>query len=94
MNSLGATSGQDGIALVEGDPGLLGAGRSEKGLETFAQRAASSIIVLHCTVLDLLADVYTISGYSTALTTSLIQTRYRYVYKVKVFNRNALKQNI
>lgn len=69
MNSLGATSGQDGVPLVEGNPGLLGAGGSKKGLETFAQRAASSIIVLHGPVLDLLAEAYKMSGYSTALTT-------------------------
>ncbi len=56
MNSLGAASGQDGVPLAEGDPGLLGAGGSEKGLETFAHRAASSVIVLHCLILDLLAE--------------------------------------
>lgn len=67
-NSLGPTSGQYGVSLAEGDPRLLGAWGSEKGLETFAQRAASSIIVLHCPVLDLLAKAYTISGYFTALT--------------------------
>lgn len=70
MNSLGATSGQDGIPLAEGDPGLLSAGGSEKSLETFAQRAASSVIVLHCPVLDLLDEAYKISGYSIALTNS------------------------
>lgn len=80
MNSLGATSGQDGVPLVEGDPGLLGAGGSEKRLDPFAQRAARSVIVLHCLVLDLLAEANTKSGYSTALTTTLIQTRYQYVF--------------
>lgn len=49
----GATGGQDGISLAEGDPGFLGAGGSEKGLETLAERAASSVIVLHCPILDL-----------------------------------------
>lgn len=66
MNSLCATSGQDGVPLVEGDPGLLGAGGSEKGLETFAHRTTSSVVILHCPVLDLLAKAYKISGYSTA----------------------------
>lgn len=64
-NSLGATSGQDGVPLVEGDPGLLGAGSSEESLKTFAQRAASSIIVLHCPVLHLLAEAHKICVYIT-----------------------------
>lgn len=70
MNSLGATSGQDGVSLAEGDPGFLSAGGSEKSSETFAKRAASSIIVLHCPVLNLLAEAYNMSGYSTSLTSS------------------------
>lgn len=56
INSLCAASGQDGIPLIEGDPWLLGAGGSEKRLETFAHRTASSIIVLHCPILDLLTE--------------------------------------
>lgn len=68
MNSLGTTSGQDGVPLSERDPGFLCAGGSEKGLETFAHRTASSIIVLHCAVLDLLAEEYKRSDYSTDLT--------------------------
>lgn len=56
INSLCATSGQDGIPLTEGDPWLLSAGGSEKRLETFAHRTASSIIVLHCLILDLLTE--------------------------------------
>lgn len=64
-NSLCASSGQDGVTLVEGDPGLLCAGGSEEGLETFAQRAACSVVVFHCPVLDLLVEAYKIAGYST-----------------------------
>lgn len=56
MNSLGAPGGQDGIALSQGDPGFLSTRGSEKGLETLGERAASPVIVLHCLVLDLLAD--------------------------------------
>lgn len=68
MNSLGATSGQDGVSLAEGDPGFLSAGGSEKSSETLAKRTASSIIVLHCLVLNLLAEAYNMSDYSTSLT--------------------------
>lgn len=57
INSPCAASGQDGIPLIEGDPWLLGAGGSEKRLQTFAHWAASSIIVLHCPILDLLTEV-------------------------------------
>lgn len=67
---LGSTSGQDGVPLAEGDPGLFSAGGSKKCLKAFAQRAASAIIVLHCPILDLLAEAFGIRGYST---TSLIQ---------------------
>lgn len=48
-----ATSCQDGVPLNEGDSGLFGAGGSEKGLESLAERTAGSIIVLHCLILDL-----------------------------------------
>lgn len=67
---LGATSGQDGVPLAEGDPGLFSAGTSKKCLKAFAQRAASAVIVLHCPILDLLAEAFGIGGYST---TSSIQ---------------------
>lgn len=70
MNLLGASGGQNGVPFTEGDSWLLGAGSSEKGLETLAERAASSIIVFHCLILDLLADTYKIHGYSIALTTT------------------------
>lgn len=55
-NSLGATCGQNSVALVEGDPRLLGAGRPEECLETFAHRAAGSTVVLHCPILHLLEE--------------------------------------
>lgn len=57
-NLLGAASGQNGVALAEGDPGLLRAGGSKKGLQAFAQRTASSVVVLHRLVLDLLGGDY------------------------------------
>lgn len=63
-NLLGATSGQNSVALTEGNAGLLSARGSKKCLETFAQRTASSVIVLHCLVLDLLAESFQIRGYS------------------------------
>lgn len=81
INSLGATGGQNGFPLVEGDPGFLSAGGSEKGLEAFAQRTASSVIVLHCPVLDLLAESYKISGYSTALANSNSYKIQEFIYK-------------
>lgn len=74
MNSLGATGSQDGVPLAEGDSGLLCAGGSEKGLKTLADRAASTIIVFHRPVLDLLAEAKHKSGYSTALTRTYINT--------------------
>lgn len=55
-NSLGATCGQNSVTLVEGDPRLLGAGRPEECLETFAHRAAGSTVVLHCPILHLLEE--------------------------------------
>lgn len=57
INSLRATCGQNGVALSEGNPWLLGAGRPEKCLETFANRTAGSTVVLHCSVLHLLEEV-------------------------------------
>lgn len=63
MNILCAASGQDGVPFAEGDPRLLGAGSSEKGLKAFANWAASTVIFLHCLVLDLLIVAYSISGY-------------------------------
>lgn len=55
-NSLGATCGQNSVALDEGDPWLLGAGCPEERLETFAYRAAGSTVVLHCPILHLLEE--------------------------------------
>lgn len=66
-NLLGATSGQNSLALAEGNPGLLSTGGSKKCLETLAQWTARSVIVLHCLVLDLLAEAYRICGYSYCL---------------------------
>lgn len=59
INSLGASCGQDGVALVQGDPRLLGAGRPEECLKTFAHRTAGSTIVLHGPILHLLEDAKT-----------------------------------
>lgn len=54
INSLCATRGQNGVALAEGDPRLLGAGRPEECLETFANRTTGSAVVLHGLILHLL----------------------------------------
>lgn len=80
INSLGATGGQNGFPLVEGDPGFLSAGGSEKGLEAFAQRTASSVIVLHCPVLDLLAESYKKYLVILLLWPIQIHTRYRNLF--------------
>lgn len=66
-NLLCATSGQNSIAFAEGNSGLLSAGGSTKRLETLAQRTARAVIVLHCLVLDLLAEAFQVCGYSYCL---------------------------
>lgn len=73
-NLLGATSGQNRVALAEGNPGLLSAGGSTKRLETLAQWTTRSVIVLHCLVLDLLAEPFQICGYSYCLFKDLLNT--------------------
>lgn len=71
-NLLGATSGQNSLAFAEGNPGLLSTGGSTKCLETLAQWTARSVIVLHCLVLDLLAEAFRICGYSYCLFKDLL----------------------
>lgn len=79
INLLGATGGKDSVSLAEGDSGLLSAGGSKKGLQTLCERAAGSIIVLHCPVLDLLVKANTTPGYFSALITILFQKTYLYI---------------